>query len=117
MKGVSKLGAFQVLNSNGTWALLFGKPLLKTFRAVHDYAEDIINIPKGKEWITLENQFANRQGVTGDLLANLTINIKQLVNLSGDGIPSPLREVSQSNVHNNLFANKSIDMTVTTEKK
>ena len=113
VKGISQLGTFQVLNSNGAWALLFRKPLLESFRAVHDYAKDIINIPNEKKWVTLENQFANKRGIAGNLLANLTIDIKQLVNLSGDGIPSPSREVSQDNVYNNLIANKSIDTTVT----
>ena len=113
VKGISQLGTFQVLNSNGAWALLFRKPLLKSFRAVHDYVKDIINIPNRKKWVTLENQFANKQGITSNLLANLTIDIKQLVNLSGDGILSPSREVSQDNVYNNLIANKSTDMTVT----
>ena len=39
VKGVSKLGAFQVLNNNSAWALLFRKPLLETFRAVHSHKE------------------------------------------------------------------------------
>ena len=60
VKGISQLGTFQVLNSNGAWALLFGKPLLESFRAVHDYAKDIINIPNEKKWVMLENQFANK---------------------------------------------------------
>ena len=45
VKGVSRHGAFEVLNSNGAWALLFGKPLLETFSAVHDYSTDTIRLP------------------------------------------------------------------------
>jgi hypothetical protein len=60
VKGVSQVGAFQVLNSNGAWALLFGKPLLEAFEAVHDYSKDTINLPLKKEWVILENQFASK---------------------------------------------------------
>ena len=116
VKGVSRLGAFQVLNSNGAWALLFGKPLLETFNAVHDYATDVINLPQGKKWVTLENQFTGRQSITGDLLANLTIDIKQLVDLSGDGASSPSREVPHNETRNTPIANMSSDITEVTAK-
>ena len=76
VKGITCRGAFEVLNSNGAWALLFGKPLLEIFSAVHDYSKDVINLPHGKEWVILENQSASTQGVAGDLLANLTVDIK-----------------------------------------
>lgn len=115
VKGVSQLGTFQVLNSNGAWALLFGKPLLEAFKAVHDYSQDIIRLPQGKEWVTLKNQFANAQGVAGNLLANLTVDIKQLVNLSGDGAPSPSREVPHDEVCEDIIANKSTDKLETVE--
>ena len=112
VKGVSQLGAFQVLNSNGAWALLLGKPLLEAFRAVHDYSKDTINLPQKKEWVTLENQFANRQGIAGELLACLTVDIKQLVDTLGDGIPSPSREVPHDNARNDLNAKKSTERTI-----
>ncbi|KAF8814736.1 hypothetical protein BYT27DRAFT_7010969, partial [Phlegmacium glaucopus] len=54
--GANRKGTFEIFNSNGAWAMLFGKPLLEAFNAVHDYAEDVIHIPHGKEWVTLENQ-------------------------------------------------------------
>ena len=91
VKGISQNGVFQVLNSNGAWALLFGKPMLEAYKAVHDYSNDTINLPKGKELVTLENQFASRQGITGNLLANLTVDIKQLVNMHGDEASPPSR--------------------------
>lgn len=100
--GVSCVGSFQVLNSNGAWALLFGKPLLETFKAVHDYSQDTIALPQGNGWVTLENQFVNRGGITGDLLANLMIDIKQLVDVSG--------EVSDDRTYSELIANKSLDI-------
>ena len=81
VKGVYREGTFEVFNSNGAWAMLLGKPLLKAFNAVHDYTEDIIRIPQaeGEEWAVLVNQFTNEQGAAGKLLANLTVDIKQLI--------------------------------------
>ena len=34
--------SFEVFPSGGRWSLLFGKPLLEQFRAVHDYENDTI---------------------------------------------------------------------------
>ena len=81
VKGVCREGAFEIFKSNGAWAMLFGKPLLRTFKAVHDYAEDVIRIPqeKGAEWVVLGNQFSNVKGVTEKLLVNGTADIKQLI--------------------------------------
>jgi hypothetical protein len=81
--GVHRDGIFEVFNSNGAWAMLFGKPLLKAFNAIHDYTEDTIRILQtgGTEWTVLTNQFTNTRGVAGKLLANLTVDIKQLIKL------------------------------------
>ena len=81
VKGVCREGAFEIFKSNRAWAMLFGKPLLKTFKALHDYTEDTIRMPteKGSEWVTLPNQFANVHGVAAQLLANRTADIKQLI--------------------------------------
>ena len=83
VKGVIREGTFEIFNSNGAWGMLFGKPLLETFHAVHDYTEDTIQIPQigSTKWETLSNQFSNTQGVAGKLLANLTVDIKQLIQI------------------------------------
>ena len=83
VRGVHREGTFEVFKSNGAWAMLFGKPLLKAFNAIHDYTKDIIRIPQaeGTEWTVLTNQFADTRGVAGKLLANLTVDIKQLINI------------------------------------
>ena len=47
VKGVNHHSTFEVFNSNGAWALLFRKPLLEAFHAVHDYSNDVICLPKG----------------------------------------------------------------------
>ena len=66
--------------------MLFGKPLLRAFKAIHDYTDDTIRIPQaiGTEWVVLTNQFTNAQGTAGKLLANLTnltVDIKQLIKI------------------------------------
>ena len=44
--GVSLEGAFEIFPSGNSWALLFGKPLLKTFDMTHRYKNDtVVNIP------------------------------------------------------------------------
>ena len=81
VSGTSREGIFEIFNSNNAWAMLFGKPLLKAFNAVHDYNNDTIRIPqkKGIEWTVLANQYANTKGIAAKLLANLTVDIKQLI--------------------------------------
>jgi RNase H-like domain found in reverse transcriptase/Reverse transcriptase (RNA-dependent DNA polymerase) len=83
VKGISREGVFEVFKSNNAWAMLFGKPLLQAFNAIHDYTEDTIRVRKKdkEEWAVLENQFVNVPGVTAKLLANLTVDIKQLINV------------------------------------
>ena len=72
--------------------MLFGKPLLKMFNAIHDYTEDTICILKENktEWVALPNQFASVQGVTAKLLANLTVDIKQLITTMVPQSPTPI---------------------------
>ncbi|KAJ7656774.1 hypothetical protein DFH06DRAFT_991276, partial [Mycena polygramma] len=40
--GLQREGTFEVFDSGGAWALLFGKPLLIAFEAVHDYKADVL---------------------------------------------------------------------------
>ncbi|KAF8144510.1 hypothetical protein K438DRAFT_1488899, partial [Mycena galopus ATCC 62051] len=42
LDGVKHVGSLEVFDSGGAWAMLFGKPLLKGFSAVHDYKTDIL---------------------------------------------------------------------------
>ncbi|KAL0069609.1 hypothetical protein AAF712_003267 [Marasmius tenuissimus] len=41
--------ALEVFDSGEQWDLLFGKPLLERFEAVHDYGKDMLVVKKGKE--------------------------------------------------------------------
>ncbi|KAF8222571.1 hypothetical protein L208DRAFT_1015260, partial [Tricholoma matsutake] len=47
---------FEVFDSKGAWLALFRKPLLKKFKAIHDYNTDIGKIPKDGDWVVLQNQ-------------------------------------------------------------
>jgi len=47
---------FEVFPSGGGWSLLFGKPLLKQFEAIHDYGNDTLKIPSNGTWTTLLNE-------------------------------------------------------------
>ena len=83
IKGIGHESTFEIFNSNGAWAMLFGKPLLRTFNAIHNYKEDSIQIPnaEGSQQITLFNQFKNKQGSVAEMLANRTVDIKQIITL------------------------------------
>ena len=89
VKGIKRESTFEIFNSNGAWAMLFGKSLLRTFNAIHNYTEDSIRIPQqeGTQWVVLSNQFANKQGYAANLLANRTVDIKQIAVLPRDEIP------------------------------
>lgn len=43
--GIRRLGQFEVFPSGGAWAMLFGKPLLESFKMAHDYSCDEITAP------------------------------------------------------------------------
>jgi hypothetical protein len=105
VKGTSREGTFEIFNSNGAWAMLFGKPLLKVFDAVHDYTNDTIRIPQeeGTAWTVLTNQFADTHGVAGKLLANLTVDIKQLIKVSRPSEASIAPEPTRKSVVKNVY--------------
>jgi hypothetical protein len=48
---------FEIFPSGKGWSLLFGKPLLQKFGAVHDYTRDTLHIPLNDgSWTTLSNE-------------------------------------------------------------
>ncbi|KAG2336352.1 hypothetical protein BDR05DRAFT_896846, partial [Suillus weaverae] len=53
--GVQVKGEFEVFNSGGGWAFLFGKPLLQSFKAEHDYKTDSIRISDDSQSATIYN--------------------------------------------------------------
>jgi hypothetical protein len=54
--GRTARAGFEIFPSGGGWSLLFGKPLLQQFQAVHDYGNDTLMIPLNGGWNTLTNE-------------------------------------------------------------
>ncbi|KAG6805995.1 hypothetical protein H0H92_013122 [Tricholoma furcatifolium] len=54
--GLCREAAFEVFDSGGGWDFLFGKRLLMTFGAVHDYTSDTIQLSVDGACATLHNQ-------------------------------------------------------------
>ena len=93
--GVSLEGAFEIFPSGNSWALLFGKPLLKTFDMTHRYKNDTISLEGPSGLVTLSNQFGKTMDATSAALAgvSLTADIKQHKTFGGN-CHSPSRQVS-----------------------
>ena len=56
VKGVSTDVVFEAFDSGGKWDFLFGKTLLESFKAVHDYEGDTITIQGNNREAILDNQ-------------------------------------------------------------
>jgi hypothetical protein len=56
IEGVCIQGLFEVFDSKGSWSFLFGKPLMKAFKAVHDYVKDKVTINGNGQTVVLHNQ-------------------------------------------------------------
>jgi len=80
--------SFEIFPSGGGWSLLFGKPLLRKFKAVHDYGNDTIKIPQNGRWSTIVNACTNTN------FAGESANI-----VRGED-NSPSRQVSSSIINN-----------------
>ena len=55
--GVRREGVFEIFPSGGTWALLFGKPLMKVFQMEHRYVDDTISMHAKEMELRVENEF------------------------------------------------------------
>jgi len=60
VENIEATGTFEVFNSGGGWSFLFGKLLLQTFRANHDYSTDEVTISNNNGTTTLHNRFNER---------------------------------------------------------
>lgn len=89
-------GDFEVFKSGNAWALLFGKPLLEGFRAIHDYGPDEIEFPTENGPIRIQNQFADTSGLCSTSLVGLTIDIKQCERFQGESNASPSKQPTES---------------------
>jgi len=94
VKGLRRGGSFEVFDSGGAWALLFGKPLLTAFDAFHGYGLDEVHIPSvDGTWVTLANQyFSAGMQIVSEPFIGFTTDIKQRTGL----IPGSLGSVAIS---------------------
>ncbi|KAF8997537.1 hypothetical protein BDZ89DRAFT_921305, partial [Hymenopellis radicata] len=53
--GVIGRGAFEIFAGGGSWEVLFGKPLLREFHAVHEYSTDTVVMGAGDVRVVLPN--------------------------------------------------------------
>ena len=56
VNGVSRDVMFEVFDSSGKWDFLFGKTLLETFKAIHNYESDEITLHGDKGKVVIRNQ-------------------------------------------------------------
>ena len=85
--GATVEGSFEVFDSGGGWSFLFGKRLMTTFAAVHDYAVDEVFIPQRQ--LILKNQY----NLTTRTLSNTYHGKKMCKEEEGDTAQSPVRGV------------------------
>jgi hypothetical protein len=95
-------GTFEVFPSGGGWSLLFGKPLLKQFKAVHDYETDTLMIPRDGVWTTIVNELGRAPKFTKTSESNARI-------LKGD-VESPSRQVLSSFLMNAVHVDKQTSL-------
>lgn len=86
LKGMKVEGSFEVFDSGGSWAFLLGKPLLRQFKAKHDFELDMVKIMVSDGSVTvLQNELgvprAFEMGVAG---VNIMLDIRQRNELSMD---------------------------------
>ncbi|KAF8229203.1 hypothetical protein L208DRAFT_1177025, partial [Tricholoma matsutake] len=78
LRGAEFQGEFEVFNSNGRWAFLFGKPLMRAARATHNFEADTIEIHSKTGTITLTNQIDEEAAEHATSLGvSLTLDVKQ----------------------------------------
>ena len=76
--GIKIHGSFLVFNSSGSWAFLFGKPLLTAFKAVHDYRDDTITIHNNNQHAVLINRHNDPTHIRIMGMQTPTLDVKQI---------------------------------------
>jgi len=107
LAGRTVKGSFEVFPSGGGWSLLFGKPLLEKFKAIHNYETDTLKIPSNGKWSTLINVCAEPN------FARESVNV-----LKGED-NSPSRQVLSSIISNLERVDKQtqLELLVNTDTK
>ena len=104
--GAEVEGVFEVFDSGGGWAFLFGKPLLRTFKAKHNFEDDTVTITGANNVsTTLENSLVTIRADEDprDISVSLTLDVKQKGTSQGGSpeLDPPTREVPPLALLNN----------------
>jgi len=85
VEGVETTGMFEVFDSGGGWSFLFGKPLLRAFKAKHNYETDEVTITDSNTTATLRNRITDAdRAPTANTMRHTTM-------LSGPAAIAPIR--------------------------
>ena len=92
-------GTFKIFPSNGAWAALFGKPLLKAFSVSHEYAGDMITLKGVKHQSVITNDFISRKtDLNAEWLRKSKVTVVSISNLGDHFGGSPLRQRQVPNI-------------------
>ena len=73
LSGIKAQGTLEVFDSGGGWSFLLGKPMLRAFKASHEYENDTITVRNNHQTAVLTNQidapYYTRQACGGAVLA------------------------------------------------
>jgi hypothetical protein len=110
VKNITGKGAFEVFDSKGNWDFLFGKTLLKAFKAIHDYNTDEVKIEGVGGLTILKNQVYTMEARKHPKLRATTPPIcvvtEEEQHLDGDN-PAAEIKVKALQENNNLFTRKT----------
>ncbi|KAJ3822824.1 hypothetical protein F5880DRAFT_1656188 [Lentinula raphanica] len=84
--GVAVDGIFEVFDSGGSWQFLFRKPLLESFRAVHDYRNDTLRV---------ENERKQKRLIFNQGLGSKVLEVKPMQAKMSTSCPIRLVEEDQ----------------------
>jgi hypothetical protein len=130
---VEVIGEFEVFDSKGEWDFLLGKPLLRQFKAIHDYGADMVTVehPNTGRKTVLHNQtHPTTTNATNEKSICFTSEVEQWENItggtSGENPPSrqvlstiheiiqPLRDENIENIDQHCLAEDRVITEVTT---
>jgi hypothetical protein len=89
---VQTTGAFEIFASGGAWNVLFGKPMLQAFNAVHKYTTDTITLHSDDSELTfvIQNENPDKLPLT-ELLRKPKDTVAQVNDMGEHDFASPLR--------------------------
>jgi len=89
---VQTTGTFEIFASGGAWNVLFGKPMLQAFNAVHEYTTDTITLHSSGSESTLVIQTENPDKLPlAESLRKPKVAVAQASNMGEHDFASPLR--------------------------